>query len=443
MSQSNTQRGRGKNHMVKLLSLLLAMLFLASCGGGTTSIGASEQNALFVNQQIGDDKNSGSLTSPLKTLTTAIEKSKKDSRSIYISAGEYSVKSGEIFPLVIPENVGVFKYQDTDDNNISSDVVILGSGLSDLSSNPVAFIMNGASKLYNLTINPEGGVGVISRSGVNEIFGNKITNGIVGISIKNKATTKIFSSRVTNNSHAAIEIGGESLAIVIHSDISNNNVGFILTESGMLKTNDGGKSGASFVGSNNKCDFYTESSNSLDLSAFIWDNDPFEFNIDLECKNGSNLVNGGTGSVDYQFIPDESGSLFRANKIIKTFSPEFGETIYSTKPSMSFTGYNNKLVMNAVWKEMPRVVDNKIVNIEDIVWFWHSGMQNSPIGYVTYESGKYPKDGNLNPKDVSTLEPAPPLEKGRAYYWAVWEWDDSGVKIDASSSISYFKVARF
>ena len=34
-----------------------------------------------------------------------------------------------------------------------------------------------------------------------------------------------------------------------------------------------------------------------------------------------------------------------------------------------------------------------------------------------------------------------PLEHGRAYYFAIWEWNESGIDIIGSSNISYFIVS--
>ena len=35
--------------------------------------------------------------------------------------------------------------------------------------------------------------------------------------------------------------------------------------------------------------------------------------------------------------------------------------------------------MIALWNKPPIVKDNLISNKEDIIWFWHTGMNNSPM----------------------------------------------------------------
>lgn len=79
------------------------------------------QSTVYVNPTTGKDINSGSATSPFKTLTKALTSANK---TIKLTNGTYNTASGEIFPLVIPTGVIVLGDEPTKGKGI----LITGSG---------------------------------------------------------------------------------------------------------------------------------------------------------------------------------------------------------------------------------------------------------------------------------------------------------------------------
>ena len=100
----------------------------------------------------------------------------------------------------------------------------------------------------------------------------------------------------------------------------------------------------------------------------------------------------------------------------------------------------NKLAALGLFKKEIRVDSrsNRISNITDIVWIWHSGMGRGITGDIRFSDGAKVING-----DIDKLTSPVPLEKGRYYYWAVWAWDDEGREITHSSKQSYFIIANY
>ncbi len=120
-----------------------------------------------------------------------------------------------------------------------------------------------------------------------------------------------------------------------------------------------------------------------------------------------------------------------------------GETIYTTEPTIKYENLKyGDYVMVTIWKNIPKVNDeNKtIINREDIVWYWHSGMgKGSGQNIIEYNLGATPLEGGIVEEDG--IIPPLPLKKGRTYYLAIWEWDKEAINIISSSKVYYFHMS--
>jgi hypothetical protein len=88
----------------------------------------------------------------------------------------------------------------------------------------------------------------------------------------------------------------------------------------------------------------------------------------------------------------------------------------------------------ALFSSPIQVSGSEIINVEDVFWQWHSGMEFGYEGRVKYSEGKYVNNGMIN----YNKEPQA-LNQGD-YYWAVWKWDAEGIKIINSSRQMHFYV---
>lgn len=87
------------------------------------STSTSSVTTLYVNPATGRDNNTGSATSPFKTLTKSLTVAKSGT-TIKLANGTYNTASGEIFPIVIPTGVIVLG----DEASKGKGIVISGSG---------------------------------------------------------------------------------------------------------------------------------------------------------------------------------------------------------------------------------------------------------------------------------------------------------------------------
>ena len=418
----------------KMKAILLLMLS-SYCAADPINI---TSRSFFVDQLNGSDAYDGSAGKPFKTITKALN-SEAACSNIYVSGGTYDETNGEVFPLDFPYQTTLL-YNSAEDN---IPVLIKGSGLSEKANgNRAAVILNGNSRIGPVTIDSEDNIGIINFQGLNRVLNSTIENNKVGVGSLNSSQFVSLGSTYTNNSNAAIEASGESEIVLLNNKIISNNIGITLSNDSNISFKHETLSGGNLLQKNKSCDFFYDGNKNIDLDEITWDQDKFDFTISNECADGNNIASKGAGSISYQQVPSIDQLLFNTNVRINQISPLFGETIFSKEPRFTYNANSNKLVMIAVWNNLPKVLDNVIKNPSDVVWFWHSGMQNSPLGSVKFEDGKIPLDEDLNPRSFTSLNDPVPLEKGRSYYWAIWEWDSSGTGITGSSTVSYFKVSE-
>jgi len=418
-----------KNSFIGVILIYSFLIIGCSPEENGSSPSKVSSNDIYVSQKSGSDESGkGTVNYPYKTITKALKEIVPET-NILIEEGEYNEDIGEIFPLVFPKSVDLLKYGDG-----NGSVLINGFGLTD-DEKLVLLILNGKNRINGIDFSSFNNIAILSKSGKNTLNSIRLVNNKNGLGVLNDSKIILKDSFIENNSHTGIELSNNSILKLINSRISKSNIGVYVSDDAIIDSPINSE-----IIKNSQCDFFTNGSQNLKLQGISWDSDVFDFNIKTDCINGNNIVNIGEGTISYQPI---SNNLLFSNikKEILILSPKFSETIYTTEPTIKYTNtQNSKHVMVTLWRNLPRVNDGEIINSKDIIWYWHTGMNNSPVGRVSYKDGAKPINGNLN-ESIDTLASPIPLEYGRAYYLAIWEWDDYGIDVISSSSISYFIVA--
>lgn len=373
----------------------------------------------------------GIRSNPFNSITDALSNIKNTNITLYIDGGEYTQENGEIFPINIPKGIKLLK-SDKNDKNIT----IEGFGLTE-DGKKTAIVLNGDTTLQNISISSLDNIGILSLGGENVLNTVTLSNNKNALGLLNDSKIVLENTLIKDNSHIGIELSNNSSLKLVNSTITESNIGLYVSDNAMIdSTLENSK-----VIKNEQCDLFSNGSQNLKLQHLEWDDSVFDFNIQDDCINGENIVSVGTGMISYQPIPNSLLFPNIENEIL-ILSPEFEEVISTTEPTITYTNtQNSKYIMVTLWSKLPIVVNNEIKNPKDILWYWHSGMNNSPIGRIDYNQGAKAIDGNLNMPMGELIRPSP-LEEGRAYYLAIWEWDTEGINIVSSSSISYFMVSN-
>ena len=156
------------------------------------------------------------------------------------------------------------------------------------------------------------------------------------------------------------------------------------------------------------------------------------------CLLGAIIFAGilGCGDDDTIWVdPNMENAVFAsADRLVETGVPAFDDTT-TTTPEFSWRSTGQKFVYLAVFTSNIEVRNKQIINREDNVWSWHSGLGTGREGNVKFEHGRDMVDGKM-------LESGPPtpLVPGETYVWAVWAWDDQGIEITYSSQEIRFTV---
>jgi len=126
---------------------------------------------------------------------------------------------------------------------------------------------------------------------------------------------------------------------------------------------------------------------------------------------------------------------------IDILQPSYNELIETNEPIIKYKNtIENKYIMVSIWNNEPKIQAGRVTNSKEMVWYWHTGMDNSGIGYVEYAKGANPINGIINTGIRNENSSVTPLLSGRTYYLVVWEWDVNGREIISSSTNSIFHV---
>lgn len=109
----------------------------------------------------------------------------------------------------------------------------------------------------------------------------------------------------------------------------------------------------------------------------------------------------------------------------------FPDTL-NNMPLLAWDSIGLKLIHVAIFTSPIVVSNNEIVNYEDIIWKWHSGMNFGREGYVQFLNGRDVINGEI----AETVTPLPES----TYYWGIWAWNSDGKRILYSSRALEFYV---
>ena len=100
----------------------------------------------------------------------------------------------------------------------------------------------------------------------------------------------------------------------------------------------------------------------------------------------------------------------------------------TSAPELHWDSIQTTRIVAAIFSEPIQISGGIIVNTSDIVWIWHSGLESGRNGKVEFLEGR-----SINNSNIMNLTAPMPLIGNSIYYWGVWGWDASGVKILYSS----------
>jgi hypothetical protein len=466
------------------------MVIFIGCGGyynpndynSSTAPPKYGSDDIYINPLNGNNiDGEGSVEKPYKTINYALSHLKSLTSTLYLSGGDYNLESGETFPIVLPQGINLYQYND---NNFTTN--IQGSGY--FNDKEVCLVLSGNNKLHHLSISSKEHLGILSLKGTNTILLSTLKNNRTALALLDTSYITLTSVDIEENING-VEINNQSTLKLVSSDIQKNEIGIFVSDQGYIDS----RSENSKIIENKKCDFFTDGNRNLFLQGLSWDMNSSDFTIQESCSDGNNIVNHGEGTISFQPTPnnqyidfpennrsseitnpsnddnnddnndtinvnDENSStpidetnttsqnvnnvenstlLFTVKNEIDILYPPYDASLFSTEPIIKFNKtMTNKYIMVTIWKKLPIIRDNKIQNPKDIFWYWHSGMKGN-IGQVDYQDGAEAINGDI--QTTSSISPRQ-LSRGRAYYLAIWEWDREGLTVIASSHVSIFNV---
>jgi hypothetical protein len=429
----------------RLLLALFALLLQAGCGGGEYIEACQSQRAgegvrtIVVDPVSGKDElpSSGQSCGPAKTITFVLAelvRLKVTNADVVLEGGTYSPLT-EQFPLVIPDGIRLIGTELPG----SGAVILKGAGsytTSDSVRYDASVVLQGRAQLRNVHIQSPATAVLLddTRSGA-LVQSVEITECVRGLLVIFASEALISGLHVEGCSNAGIETHDTSAPKFSKSTIIDNAVGVLILDDSQPRFG-GGDSGSNTFAANAICDFKSTSSATVNAIDNIWDDDVFGFYPSSQCQAGENLVTQGLGNVVYQYLPHQNEPLFPGTGLIGLLQPNYNAFIGTLKPTFAWTaGSRSNKVALAVWDSQPDVGPRGIRNPGHITLFWHSGLPTGSVGYVTADDMKTPSNG-----DVQDLKVPVPLAAGRPYYWAVWQWDDAGTRIDYSSEVRTFTI---
>ncbi len=136
----------------------------------------------------------------------------------------------------------------------------------------------------------------------------------------------------------------------------------------------------------------------------------------------------------YEFQDDE-GKVYHVRGDTSYFS-NYPDTL-NCLPVLEWDSMGIRIITAAIFTNNIQVAGNRIVNTDDILWQWHSGdAMSGKEGYVKYSDGR-----NVINDSIDYTNPADSLDEGH-YYWAIWGWGESGIRIWYSSRELEFYVLK-
>lgn len=225
----------------KYLNVIVILIIIAIVVPGTITLTAQNaiaqspllnksRNIIYVNSKKGDDSQVGKKSSPLKTITRALEIATAGS-TIELASGTYSEESGEKFPLLLDNQITL---QGTPRNQ-GYNTIIKGSGYFVSPTAAGQHVAIAATKdaagITGITVTNthSRGYGLWIESASPEIISNTFTrNGNTGVSVNGKSSPKIEDNYFYNNSGNGLIVDGTSNPEVVANTFEQTGFGVSL-----------------------------------------------------------------------------------------------------------------------------------------------------------------------------------------------------------------------
>jgi parallel beta-helix repeat protein len=421
-----------------------AVLF--SCGGGSAGAGPPVTShprtigIVYVDAATGDDVNgSGSPGNPYRTITGGL-KHAAAGESVYVMPGTYDASIGESFPITLVSGVSLVGLVSSEQPDIKPKIQGAGNYTSPSQGGPylTAIICADGADIDDFEITAPGGIAVWCEAAAarTRIRENVIKLSDYGIVTAGTARPAIENNVITENFLSGIETLDTSAPLVRNTTLSSNGYGVVARDSSLPDLGAPTKNGANILTENTECDLYNVTDSQISAIGNTWDDNPLLFTATNLCTNGANVVNEGLGAVLFRDVPVSDDPIFADTDVIIPSLPGRNEILTTLEPRFMWTPSGSKYVFLALFQNRIKVVNGSISNGFDAIWAWHSGLGKE--GDIRYGDGIVIAGGVLMPGS-----PLPVLAKGKTYYWAVWAWDDKGVKIVRSSKEMYFTIANY
>lgn len=446
--------------IIYVMPAIVLYLVLAGCGASDSS-DAIDIATAYVDAESGDDTVLGMRVRieqkiPFKSITRVIvcieseicgytQGERQSIREILVSPGVYDINNGEMFPILVPDTLELVGEYDAVVNGVPVDqvsgsvAIIRGEGVSDSQSTggrSVGVVLQKGSKLRNFVVESVNGIGVWSEtSETAEVARNVIQNSQFGIGLAGTGEVLLRENIVSQNVKG-IELLDSVKPILTGNTLSNNDEGLHIRQDSEPNAGISTNLGNNIFVQNILCDLHHSGGKNVSAIGNFWDDDVFEFQESMSCSAGANIADDGLGNVDYRYVPSNVVPLFPGTSPINLVGPEFGQTILTKTPDFTWVPIDRDVVV-AIVLDRPPVFDSQgNLKTENIKWLWHSGLETSIQGSVSFADGI-----SITGGDLSEASPAVPLVTG-SHYWAVWAWSNDATRIDASSILGYFIVSN-
>ncbi|HCF57924.1 MAG TPA: hypothetical protein DFS52_08025 [Myxococcales bacterium] len=157
------------------------------------------------------------------------------------------------------------------------------------------------------------------------------------------------------------------------------------------------------------------------------------------------LIAGCGGETSSSVFKDAKQVIIASPQQCKRFLLTLGESddVFTFGSEQGALGLTEQRIFAAVFEEFPpQVQDGKIINSQDAVWVWHSGMRsnaNPAAGKVRFTDGTgVNADGTPAALEAcrmtgncSSITSKLDRATGKTYFFAVWAWNEE-------REISYF-----
>jgi parallel beta-helix repeat protein len=416
---------------------LLLILIITGCGDSevppvSPEEGTTGLRTLYVDVENGNDNDNaeaGSADNPFTSVSYALTQIDKQSDyTIVVKSGMYT-DATEQFPIIARGDIEIVG------ELIDGGPIFTGKGLFYVPGSgeeiEATFVVTEDARLKAVNLKSTAEVSIYSYNSSNQSL---IQNVVIdkckrGLLLDGKTENLITNNLISNCSNIGIEISKEVKSTLKENKVFLNSVGVLIDDfsAPVFEYNT--------IIQNTKCDLVIRAINDINLVTNIWDDDPFNFVPSTSCSDGNNIVVQGSGNIIYRFIPKQFIPSFQNTVLIDQIEPRFGEFINTTTPDFFWTGTTTEIQFIAVFTKPPQIRESGISNVSDIIWTWNPGLGTGSIGSVEFKDG-----GSPMTEDLFKVEAFEGLDKGRTYYWIVWQWNEEGLVIDRSSQIGYFSV---